>query len=77
MIIIKCVKCKEKIFKYNKIGQGRILKVYYSRVEKDYSLKEDGEIKCCNCKNIIGYKMGNYIKMKLNSFIYTGHKIKL
>jgi DNA-directed RNA polymerase subunit RPC12/RpoP len=75
MITIKCNKCKSKIFKYNKIGKGRILKIHYSRIHKDFSLKKDDKIMCISCNNLIGIDMGSYIKIKADSFTYCGHKL--
>ena len=74
MIIIKCAKCKSKIFKYIKIGQGQILKIYLDRITEDNSIREDGEVRC-KCGNIIGLESDGFIKTKKGNFIYTGRKL--
>ncbi len=71
MIIIKCARCKQKIFKYEKIGKGRIWHCWKQRIKKDYSLHKDGEIRC-SCGNIIGILEAKWIKMKQNAFEYSG-----
>lgn len=71
MITIKCSQCKRKIFKYNKIGKGRILRCWDTRIIEDYSIRCDNEVRC-KCGNVIGIKESKSIKMKQNSFVYSG-----
>ena len=69
MITIKCAKCKGKVFRYVKIGKGRVLHCWKSRIVKDDSVRNGNEIKC-QCGNLIGIDEGKWIKMKQHSFIY-------
>lgn len=71
MITIKCAKCKKKIFKYEKIGEGRIWHCWKDRIIKDYSVGFGDKIKC-TCGNLIGIDEGKWIKMKQHSFNYSG-----
>lgn len=76
MLTIKCAKCKSKIMKYKKIGQGKVLRCWKSKITRVY----EGEVKnsnliCGNCGNIIGKLKENRVKMNNDSFIYTGTKI--
>jgi DNA-directed RNA polymerase subunit RPC12/RpoP len=71
MIIIKCARCKSKIFKYEKIGKGRILNCWHNRIVEDISIHKEDAI-LCQCGNLIGIDIGKGVKMKQNSFIYTG-----
>ena len=71
---MKCANCKSKIFKYNKIGKGRVLRCYKDRITKDYGIYEEGKIKC-KCGNIIGIEESIFIKMKQDAFIYSGTKV--
>ena len=75
MLTIKCAKCKKKIMKYNKIGKGKVLRCYISKIKEIYAEKIDDELKC-KCGNIIGIYEGRWIKMKQASFTYTGTKTK-
>ncbi|MEJ6949453.1 hypothetical protein [Natronospora cellulosivora (SeqCode)] len=77
MLTIKCAKCKAKIMKYKKIGMGKVLKCWKSRIKRVY----DGEVKdenlvCGNCDNIIGELEEGYVKMNSDAFTYTGTKIR-
>lgn len=74
MLIIKCAKCKTKLFKYQKIGKGKVLKFHKSRIHKTYNMefKDDGVR--CPCGNLIGVDENSYIKMNNCGFTYTGTK---
>jgi len=71
MITIKCAKCKSKVFRYLKIGKGRVLHCWKGRIVKDYSIREGNEVKC-QCGNLIGIDEGKWVNMKQRSFIYSG-----
>jgi len=71
MITIKCSKCNKKIFKYIKVGKGRLWHCWKNRIVKDYSVRDGNEVKCM-CGNSIGIDSEKWIKMKQNSFIYSG-----
>jgi hypothetical protein len=73
MIIIKCAKCKTKIFKYIKIGKGKLLCCLKDRIIEDYSIHDGKNIKC-KCGNIIGFDKEKSIKLKQDSFTYSGTK---
>lgn len=75
MITIKCAKCKSKVIKYKKIGTGRVLKCIKDRISQYYQ-EQKTENLICKCGETLGINEGNHYKMKQNSFIYTGTKIK-
>ncbi len=72
MITIRCAHCRKKIFKYNKIGKGRILYCWKERIKEDYT-KREGDKVLCECGKLIGIDEKIRIRMKQNSFIYSGH----
>ena len=79
MLTIKCAKCKAKLFKYKKIGEGKVLRCYESKITRMYE-GEVGNDKffCGDCNNEIGIIKSNhsrYIKMNDDAFTYTGTKI--
>lgn len=73
MLTIKCAKCHKKLFKYLKIGKGKVLKCFFSRIEKPSYITDDEFIKC-SCGNVIGKIADNHIKMIPHTFIYSGTK---
>jgi hypothetical protein len=73
MIIIKCSRCNKKIFKYIKIGKGRLLRCYKDRIFEDFSVNDKTDVKC-ECGNLIGIDVLDYIKLKKNSVILKGLK---
>lgn len=62
-MIIKCDKCNNKIFKYLKIGKGRLWHCWKNRILEDYSIRDGDKVKC-QCGNIVGIDQGKWIKMK-------------
>ncbi len=74
MLTIKCAGCKRKLWKYEKIGSGEVLRCYRSRITKIYDAEFDGTNVLCPCGKIIGTVMGGYIKMNRHAFVYTGTK---
>ena len=73
MLNIKCARCKQKIFRYVKIGKGKLWHCWKDRIIEDYSIHDSNYIKC-NCGNIIGIDEGKWIKLKQQSFITSGTK---
>jgi len=75
MLTIRCARCRGKVFKYNKIGTGRVLRCYRERIIQDYSIR-DGERVLCACGNVVGVDAGGRIKMRQSAFITTGTRTK-
>ena len=75
MIVIKCAKCRAKVFKYLKIGKGRLLHCWEERIIEDYSVRNEIEVKC-HCGNLIGIDEGKWIRMKQRSFTCSGTRTK-
>ena len=77
MLTIKCAKCKSKIIKYKKIGTGKVLRCWKSKIKRVYDGEvQNGNLVCSNCGNIIGKVEDDYVKMNRDAFTYTGTKIK-
>lgn len=75
MLTIKCAACKRKLWKYDKIGKGQVLRCHKARMmrEYEYDVGEDGKVVCV-CGRQIGIDKGAFIKMIAKAFIYTGTK---
>jgi len=75
LLVIRCAACKNKLWKYDKIGQGEVLRCHKDRIIQFYSEKiiENDKFKC-SCGKTIGIDKGTYIKMDLKAFVYTGTK---
>jgi len=71
MITVKCAKCKRKIFRYKKIGKGRLWHCWKDRITEDYSVQDGDKVKCL-CGNLIGIDEGKWIKMKQHTFVLSG-----
>ncbi len=74
MLVLKCAACKKKLWKYDKIGPGEVLRCHKDRIIKIYAFtKENSKIKC-PCGKVIGIDKETHIKMIGNAFTYTGTK---
>jgi len=74
MLTIKCAACKRKLWKYEKIGKGEVLRCYKSRIEREYEYNIVGDKLACTCGNLIGIDKGQHIKMIKKGFVYSGKK---
>jgi len=77
MLTIKCAKCKTKLFKYKKVGQGKVLRCWKSKITRLY----DGEVSgrdfvCGHCRNVIAEIKDDRLEMNSDAFTYTGTKIR-
>ncbi len=62
VMTIKCKKCKRKVFKYQKIGKGLIIKAYKPKIRSpNYQLKHGNLY--CQCGHRIATDRGKYYKM--------------
>ena len=75
MITIRCARCNAKVFRYVKIGKGRVLHCWPGRIMKDYSVRQGNEVRC-GCGNLIGIDEGKWIRMKRGSFTSSGAAAK-
>ncbi|HSQ85051.1 MAG TPA: hypothetical protein VLM43_10025 [Desulfobacterales bacterium] len=74
MLILKCAACKKKLWRYDKIGPGEVLRCHKDRIIKMYaSNRENNKIKCL-CGKDIGIDKGTHIKMIAKAFTYKGTK---
>jgi hypothetical protein len=62
MIVIKCAKCKRKIFRYLKVGKGKLWHCWKDKITEDNSVRDRDEIKC-HCGNLVGIDEGKWIKI--------------
>jgi hypothetical protein len=72
MITIKCAKCRNKLFKYHKVGKGKVIHCWDAKVIKDYTVAKNPEIFCV-CGNLIGKRVPKGVRMKQNAFTCSGN----
>lgn len=74
MLTIRCATCKTKLWKYDKIGHGEVLRCHKARISKWYVPVEmqGDKIVCPNCKRPIGIDKGTFYKMDLTPFSTMG-----
>ncbi|KAA3659390.1 MAG: hypothetical protein DWQ04_22485 [Chloroflexi bacterium] len=74
MLTVKCAACKRKLWKYDKIGKGDLLRCHKDRISRKYEIEQSGQKVMCLCGKEIGIDKGSHIKMIRKSFVYTGTK---
>ena len=75
MLTIRCAACRRKLWRYDKIGKGEVLRCHKSRIEKDFGgCRPDSGTWVCECGKTIGVDKGTFIKMNGSAFTYSGTK---
>jgi hypothetical protein len=74
VLVIRCAACKQKLWKYDKIGQGQVLRCHKHRITQRYRVNQTGDRVQCLCGKDIGIDKGPYIKMIGKAFTHTGTK---
>jgi len=74
MLTIKCAGCKRKIWKYDKIGKGQVLRCHKTKITKQYEYVTVESRIFCKCGRAICEDKGSYYRMIPKSFMYTGEK---
>ncbi len=75
MITIRCARCNAKVFRYVKIGKGKLWHCWKERIIEDFSIHDGKEVRC-KCGNLMGLDEGKWVKLKQHSFITSGTKLK-
>ena len=75
MLIIRCAACKRKLWRYDKIGQGEVLRCHKNRIKKLFlaDIAGNGRV-YCPCGKDIAIDKGSFYKMIAKAFIYKGTK---
>ena len=74
MLVMKCAACKRKIWRYDKVGPGEVLRCHKDRIVKFFGAQKHGHTIQCLCGKAIGIDKGSYIKMNRKAFTYRGTK---
>lgn len=75
MLIIRCSACGRKLWRYDKIGSGEVLRCHKDRMGKIFAAEiGDGNRIYCQCGKDIGIDKGSFYKMIARAFTYRGTK---
>jgi len=74
VLVIRCAACKNKLWRYDKVGPGEVLRCHKKRIVKKFSFRaQDMKIQC-GCGKDIGIDKGTFIKMISKAFTCSGTK---
>lgn len=74
MLIIKCSACKKKLWRYDKIGPGEVLRCHKDRIKKMFQSQRVDHKIYCSCGKEVGIDKGSFYKMIAKAFTYRGTK---
>lgn len=74
MLLIRCSSCKKKLYKYDKIGKGEVLRCHKDRITKQFLVQLGTKELNCPCGKKIGIDKGTFYKMIAKAFICSGTK---
>lgn len=75
MLLIRCAACRTKLWRYDKIGQGEVLRCHKGRIKKMLATcPVKGDKILCPCGKEIGIDKGPYFKMIAKAFTSKGAK---
>ena len=74
MLIIHCAACKKKLWRYDKIGPGEVLRCHKDRIGKNYHALILEQSIHCPCGRQIGIDKGTFYKMIAKAFTHKGTK---
>jgi len=75
MITVYCAACGRKLFRYQKIGKGRLLHSWKTRISTDNTVR-NGQDVYCPCGQHIGIEETKWINMHGGSFYVKGSALK-
>jgi len=74
MLTIRCAACGKKLWRYDKIGQGEVLRCHRDRIVRMHeAVEREGRIHC-PCGKDIGIDKGTFFKMIAKAFTCKGTK---
>ena len=75
MLLVRCAACRRKLWRYDKIGKGEVLRCHKSRIGKEFGncVKRSETVRCI-CGKAIGVDQGTFIKMHSKAFTCSGTK---
>ena len=74
MLTIHCAACRKKLWKYEKIGHGHVVRCHKERITKTYDFTVKKHKIHCLCGKVIGIDKGSHYRMISNSFTHSGTK---
>jgi hypothetical protein len=72
MLTLRCARCKRKLLRYDKVGEGRLLRCHKTRITRVFEAVLEGHHLTCPCGGLIGTDEGNWIAVVGGSVVTTG-----
>lgn len=74
MLNILCAACKSKLWKYDKIGHGHVVRCHKARITRWFKAEQKEHKVYCKCGKPVGVDKGDHYRMISGTFTHTGTK---
>ena len=74
MLVLRCAACGRKLWRYDKIGPGEVLRCHKDRIVRIFRIREEDGKVFCPCGRVVGIDKGSHYKMIARGFTYRGTK---
>ncbi|MBS3772909.1 MAG: hypothetical protein KGY55_01765 [Candidatus Thermoplasmatota archaeon] len=75
MISVTCAACGRELFRYAKIGKGRLWHCWKRRISRS-TVTRDGDLYRCPCGAVIGHDRARKITLEQHAFTATGTALR-
>jgi len=74
MLLIRCARCKRKLWKYLKIGPGRLLVCHKDRITRTWDHTRDGDDLLCLCGTRVAIDKTDHLKIIGTAITASGER---
>lgn len=74
MLTIYCATCKSKLWRYDKIGSGHVVRCHKKRIARWFMEEPEAGKLLCTCGKPIGIDKGSHYRMISGAFTHRGTK---
>ncbi len=74
MLVIRCAACRRKLWRYQKIGKGALLRCHKARIDRVWHLEVVDGKAVCACGQVIGIDKDGHFRMVARAFTAAGTK---
>ncbi|SDP22052.1 hypothetical protein SAMN05660330_02121 [Desulforhopalus singaporensis] len=74
MLTVVCAACRSKLWRYDKIGHGHVVRCHKARITKWHKAETRGHKLYCPCGKPVAIDKGGHYRMIAGNFTHTGTK---
>jgi hypothetical protein len=74
MLTVLCAACRKKLWRYDKIGKGHLVRCHKARITKWFAAEKRDSKVYCPCGKPVGVDKGSHFRMIAGAYTHTGTK---